>query len=258
MQAVLNVATFNVRRDLWFGRIAPWKERREFAAQALRDMDAQAVGMQELLPKMRANMESLLPEFAFFGEGRGKNKQGEHTDVALKTRDFYTLFSETYDADPQNLLPRSRIFTVCEAVFLPWGEPLRLCNTHLSWLSEKARLRSVDVILSALDRRQQQRPMPTILMGDFNATPDSRPIERVMRESVLRAPVKLQDAFQKPTRMHTFHGEKARPTWRTLDYIFVSPEFEVLDVRTYETTFGGRFPSDHFPLMAALVLKNNR
>ena len=55
----------------------------------------------------------------------------------------------------------------------------------------------------------------------------------------------------------TYHGFKGRIKGRRIDYIFVSDEFEVEEAYVDRTNFDGRYPSDHYPLVAVLRLKES-
>ena len=105
----------------------------------------------------------------------------------------------------------------------------------------------------------ERAPMPSILMGDLNASPDSKPI-RILRENLHTYPdIHLNCAYdleQNRVSVNTYHGFSGRITPHPpIDYIFVSDEFVVRDTYLDTTHTGGLYPSDHFPLVAVLELK---
>ena len=90
------------------------------------------------------------------------------------------------------------------------------------------------VILEYMQKFNQQRPMPTILMGDLNAKPHSKAV-RYLREHNKEYPdIHLTDVYSAlhccsvGNTLHHFNG-KIKVGAPPIDYIFVSDEFEVVD-----------------------------
>ena len=141
------------------------------------------------------------------------------------------------------------------------GCTIRVFNTHLDHVSGIARLLGVKVILEYISKFNQQRPLPTILMGDLNCKPKSRPVQ-FLNDHMLDYPdIKLTNVYSKfdpSTLSNTFHNftGKIKRKSAPIDYIFVSNEFEIVDSRIITDPIDGRYPSDHYPLMATLRLKN--
>ena len=87
---------------------------------------------------------------------------------------------------------------------------------------------------------------PAIIAGDFNATPDSRPIREFEKE--WKMPLGGPDDA---SRSVTFPAEKPD---RWIDYIMYRPadKWEVVEVRVLDEPVA----SDHRPVLAVLRLKN--
>ena len=86
-------------------------------------------------------------------------------------------------------------------------------------------------------------------MGDFNAG-EQNPAVRAMRGA-------FRDTFrvQHPdaTEVGTFSGFTFGNTrGEKIDHVFVSPEVEVLGAGIVRSSRDGRYPSDHFPVIAVL------
>ena len=98
--------------------------------------------------------------------------------------------------------------------------------------------------------------MPCILTGDFNARPNSQVMKQFRREAYelngLRAVQDIRPEIYKST---TMGGFKERDKGMHIDYIFVSQEFDILDAQIIRYNKNGKFPSDHYPIMAELRLK---
>lgn len=136
----------------------------------------------------------------------------------------------------------------------PWGE-MPVFSTHLSWgaCQAEALARFVDETRSAL---------PSVLMGDFNATADMPEMARLVRLA------RLADAFRvaNPTAVGATVWQnpavEQRTASRRVDFIFVGAGTEhtarVLESRVIldepHRTADGRFvwPSDHYGVLARI------
>ena len=56
------------------------------------------------------------------------------------------------------------------------------------------------------------------------------------------------------SRTNTYHSFKGKAGWRHLDYIYASEEFKIQDCFIDRSSENGRYPSDHYPLVAKLEL----
>ena len=131
-------------------------------------------------------------------------------------------------------------------------------NTHFDHRGEIARQKSAELILSTITKLNTGRK-PVLVTGDFNARPDSIPYQ-IMTRSKDFEPVK--DArllsIQPP------HGPEG--TWsgfsfpgepeKRIDYIFIKHNIHVLRFGTLSESWAGRFPSDHLPVFAEIVLNS--
>lgn len=97
-------------------------------------------------------------------------------------------------------------------------------------------------------------------MGDLNCKPDSKPI-RILSENLHTFDdIKLLNVYQcfdAGEIRNTYHGFKGKYNAHPIDYIFVSEEFEIDDAYIDTTAIDGMYPSDHFPLVAILRLKED-
>jgi len=141
-------------------------------------------------------------------------------------------------------------------VFRCGQRPFVFVNTHLHHPpeAEVERVAQVEYLLSWLDR--DSRRLPTVVAGDFNSYPHEKAV------ALMKS--RFRSAFE------VVHGREPEKTWPTpvnefdlspsgtLDYVYVTDEFRVLDaglafdVPSAETET--LFPSDHFGLFARLQL----
>lgn len=146
-------------------------------------------------------------------------------------------------------------------------------NVHLDHESQPSRARSVEMLAERIGQRKAADE-PVVLCGDFNSG-EANPAVRYLKGEVGRAsdgalPVtaspRLVDTFRalhpeervvgtfnnfkSPADEGTTHGDK-------IDYIFVqpAPAAETIEASIDRTDRDGRFPSDHFPVVAKVRLR---
>lgn len=95
---------------------------------------------------------------------------------------------------------------------------------------------------------------PTILMGDFNLDPTSQAHNIFCGKAGAGDNfIDCWQALQKPEAdagtSHKFTGTKSK---RRIDWILVTPEFGVNKIDIIYDNENGRYPSDHFPVIAEL------
>jgi endonuclease/exonuclease/phosphatase family metal-dependent hydrolase len=93
---------------------------------------------------------------------------------------------------------------------------------------------------------------PAILMGDFNDHPDSD-VHRLLTSPYTG----LKDSWQllgkvENSTSFTIHGFEGIPQKTRIDWILITPEFQVTDARIIRDHSGEFYPSDHYPYMVSL------
>ena len=202
---VIKVVSFNLRRDFGPQRKNRWESRKELEARMIAESDAAIIGVQEFLPKMRQDLKTLLDGYSIFGKGRLSGKDpgnDEHSDIIIKNNDVEVASCTTFWLSKHPDVPSRayfavypRICTVAEVKIKKSGRRLRVFNTHFDHVSPFARTFGAKMILEQIHRFNQTDPLPTIVMGDFNAKPNSKAV-RTMRENLHGYQnVKLQDIY---------------------------------------------------------------
>lgn len=268
------LVSFNLKRDfgLPLKRSRRWRERREQAVQIIRGSKASVIGVQELSPSMREDIASLLgTEYSVLGNGRfqapARKESDEHSDIIIKNEDASVQFVKTFwlSKNPEKLSRAyyamfPRICTVVEIYLYSAGRSIRIFNTHLDHICGVARILGIEVILQYMSRLHQERPMPSVLMGDFNCKPQSRPIQLLHNQVTGYPNLHLTDAYSHlppeeiQNTLHYFRG-KNKAGSMPIDYIFVSDDFEILKTHIWTDPVEGCYPSDHYPLTATVRLK---
>jgi endonuclease/exonuclease/phosphatase family metal-dependent hydrolase len=135
-------------------------------------------------------------------------------------------------------------------------------NTHLDHQSQPAQELGAELIAQRMGRRSH--PDRIILTGDFNAG-EANPAMRYLKGEVRAVPSKsgpcavvptLVDTFRvlhpDDTTVGTFHGFSGKRDGEKIDYVLASPDWKVLDACIAYDNSDGRYPSDHFPVMAVV------
>ena len=264
------VVSFNLRRDFGPQRKNRWETRKQLAARLIEESNASIIGVQEFLPEMRKDLKGLLSGYSIFGRGRLSGKKpsnDEHADIIIKNAEVEVTRCRTFWLSRKPDIPSRALFavypricTVAQLRFKKSGRRVRVFNTHFDHVSPMARSLGAKLILEQIHRFNQTDPLPTIVMGDFNAKPNSKAV-RIMRDNLPGyRDVRLQDVYDFLDSMigNTYHGFKGKitPKLKPIDYIFVSDDFEVVNASVDTTCYDGAYPSDHYPVSATLRLKS--
>ncbi|MDF2567549.1 MAG: Endonuclease/exonuclease/phosphatase [Oscillospiraceae bacterium] len=268
----IKVVSFNLRRDGIFSKKNRWDSRKKFIVDIIKNSDASIIGVQELLPCMKKDIGNLLCDYIIIGEGRDKDDTSEHSDIILKSEDITIDLFTTFwiSKNPKRSGSRAfltffpRICTVVELTLKNSDKKIRVFNTHFDHISKIARNLGVNLILKTIDELNKVKPLPTILMGDFNAKPNSNTIKKLSLNLHDYDTIRMHDVFyhipksqlEKFTDFrNTYHGFSGKLKKDPIDYIFVSNEFEVVEANILRGSNKGIYPSDHYPISATLRLK---
>jgi endonuclease/exonuclease/phosphatase family metal-dependent hydrolase len=149
------------------------------------------------------------------------------------------------------------------------GYTFYVFNTHLDHESQPARAKGAELIAARMAERRH-RDEAIIFTGDFNAG-ESNPVIRFLTGAAARAseagpeaapvvaPPPFVDLFRvahpEEKNAGTFHAFKGgAESGEKIDYIFVPPGTEVLEAAIDRTGREGRYPSDHYPVVARIRL----
>jgi len=263
--APLRVMTFNIRMDNPADGPNVWLNRRAHLVSMIRFHKADLVGLQEAQKHQLEYIMESLPEYGWYGVGRDDGKdQGEFSAVLYRKERLDSLATKTFWCSPTPEQPGlgwdaacTRIVTFGKMKDRTSGRVFFMFNTHLDHVGETARVESAKLIKSRMEAICGTHPM--ILTGDFNSTPASQPYA-IITSPALSGGAQLVDARTISSRKHhgptgTFTGFKidAAPD-EPIDFIFVKKGMTVLFHGTLSDSFDGFLPSDHYPVIAEIVL----
>lgn len=261
----LRVMTFNIRFDTPSDGVNAWPNRRDWVAGLIRFHGADAVGVQEALAHMLAELDARLPGFARVGVGRSDGRAGgEFSAILYRTSRLELLDSGTFWLSPTPEVAGSKGWDAAYERVATWArfrDRRTGCrhlhvNTHFDHEGERARQESARLIR----RRAAQLAGgdPVVVTGDLNANPTSAPYGILTRDTVDGAAGPLHDAYATSRDGHygptsTWTEFRAIEPGTRIDYVLVSPGVAVLTHAILPDSWDGRFPSDHLPVVADVV-----
>jgi len=255
----LNVMTFNLRYSNQGDGENAWPHRKELAAELIRDVGPDVVGVQEALFSMLCELDEMLPEYEWIGEGREGGLKSEFSAVLYRKQRLQPITADRFWLSHRPDVPASRVpgtglARMCTHVrFRERGTEREFLfyNTHLDHANQVAREIGADLILDHIDAAWQRYPLPTLLVGDMNADPSNPAIQAFQAER--QGKRLLFDAYDVVRAEGgevgaTFHGFKGRTEGEPIDYIFHSSHWRVRELHVDRRADGARYPSDHYPV----------
>jgi endonuclease/exonuclease/phosphatase family metal-dependent hydrolase len=240
----LKAMTFNIRYDVEHDGPNRWAERRQLVLELVAGCQPDIVGFQEVLPHQRWDLEQGLPQYRMLGRGREADAGGEQCTLAFRP-ELELLQCETFWLSPTPQTPGSlgwdaMLTRICSRATLRWrGHEFSVFNAHFDHHGQHAPVRSAELLL----RRTRALDHPYLVMGDFNSVPGSATL------GVLSD--RLRDSFahcHPGDERGTYHEYGALPRPTRIDYLMMSPEWDILDCQILDQA-SGSYPSDHFPVL---------
>lgn len=257
-QAALNVATYNLRLDTPKDGSNSWSARRDAVRALVRYHAFDLWGTQEALANQVQDLEAL-DEYGHVGAGRDDGRQaGEHAAIFYRKARF-TLedhgdfwLSETPEQPSKGWDARccKRIASWARLRDKASGRVFVALNAHFDHEGVVARRESARLLLAR--GRALAGPLPLIVMGDFNSTPDSVAVATLGAALRDARAASLQPPYGPEATFNAF--DTSRPATERIDYIFLSPQWQVLRYAVLTDAVDARYPSDHFPVLARLRL----
>lgn len=259
----IKVMTFNVRINLPSDGENAWPHRKEMAASMIRFYDPEIFGVQEAIQGQVQDLSQRLPDYDWFGVGRNDGEEaGEYMAIYYLRSRFKLLDGSTFwlSEHPETTglgwdAAYIRVVTWAHFEDLKTGQKFYHFNTHFDNRGEVARLESAKLLLTRIKEIAGNEPV--IVTGDFNCHPDSAPYQLLTNSDQLRdAKYISRIPHHGPSRtFNRFDLETLKTVEAPIDYIFVSRTIQVLKHATLSDTVDGRFPSDHMPVLAQLIIQ---
>jgi len=256
----LRVMTYNIRLDVAEDGVNRWSNRRDQFIGQIALMHPAILGLQEVVPGQKADLQRAFPGFSFLGLPR--ETDGEAANLAFDSNIFRLQSSGTFWLSRTPTVPSkgwdaaySRVATWAHLVRKSDGQRFIAVNTHLDNEGKQARLEGARQIARWIEANRASNEL-ALVTGDFNTTPDSPPVM-----AFTAAPLGLRDSrlISKTPAVGpegTWNDFKALPLpadQMRIDFVMVDPK---IDVERYGVLAwhgeGDRTASDHFPVVADL------
>ena len=267
----MHVMSFNIRFDNPDDGENAWPYRRQFVASLIRS-HADLVGTQEGVFRQLEDLEELLAVNTPFRYDRvgisrdGYTDKGEFCAIFFRSDRYDLLAHDTFwlseNPDEPGYLgwdaALPRIVTWARLRHKSSDRTFYVFNAHFDHRGSEAREQSARLLLKKVDEIAGNEPV--IVMGDLNADEDQEPYK--ILADVDRGPVRVEllDGFYHAENGHegpssTWNGFSEIVENRRIDFIFANPQLRIIEHRILTDTKDGRFPSDHFPVVAELAFR---
>jgi endonuclease/exonuclease/phosphatase family metal-dependent hydrolase len=256
----ITIGTFNIRFDNPRDSGNLWVDRGPVVANLIRFHEFDVLGIQEGLKNQLDDISAALPDYARYGKGRDDGKDaGEHSAIfykkdrfnLLKTGDFW--LSETPDK-PGKGWDATCCNRICSWVYLEDKKTKKkfyAFNVHFDHQGVVARKESSKLILSKI--REIAGQTPALLTGDLNGGRDSEWYLELAKSGLLTdVSEKVKFPYANNASFNSFRTPRGNTV---IDHVFMTKQFEASKWGILTDTYFGKFPSDHFPVLAVVELK---
>ncbi len=246
--------TYNVRYATDRDGINSWENRKDWVADLINYYEPDILGIQEGLHHQVQFLDSALFGYEYVGVGRDDGKtEGEYTAIfyqseLLEVIDFKTFWLSLTPENPSYGWGANyrRICTLAMFERIETKERFFVFNVHFDHESIEARIESAKLVHEMVEELNTEK-YPVIVMGDFNAIPDSGPIEFLTQFYKDSREVAKKEPFGP---IGTYNGfDTSHPLDVRIDYIFVSDNINVEAYAVLSNSRENRTPSDHLPVL---------
>ncbi len=260
-ELTLQVMSFNVRYGTARDGENAWPHRKDILVNAIRESSPDVVGLQECLAFQADYIVEQLPEYRWTGIDRDVTGLGEMTAVLYRHKTLFPIkcgnfwISETPDV-PRSVSWDSSLTRMATWLHFYHAETqtnFHFYNTHLDHRGSEARERGVAQISD--HAAQLPEDYPVIFMGDINAPAEqSRPYEIAMERGWKDAWVEADEQVGPPITWSAFEAPQLDRD-RRIDWILYRGPIRASYCETVLYNEDGRYPSDHYPVVATLHIE---
>ena len=239
----LRLACFNI----WHNQ-GDWPARRALLVEALRAVDADVIGLQEVLEDANVGLPNQARTIA--AALGGYEVHFSSVDAEGGPRRYGNAILSRLPVlahDWKKLDPLNDYRTAVRARVSVAGRAVDIVNTHLANQADAQAVRATQV--ADLMRWVPTDSTPLIVMGDFNAVQEDSGLNALTGPRFFSAlPRNSVDTTLNPAKGHTL---------RVIDHIFAeTAHFTPVEARRIgDQPVNGEYPSDHFGVAATVSLR---
>jgi len=255
----MRVMSFNVRYGTANDGPNHWDLRKDMLVDTIRMHDPHVVGLQECLDFQADFIVEQLPEYRWFGVGRDADLGGEMAAILYKDKDMAPIktgnfwLSEEQDRPGSVSWDSSLTRIVTWAQFYHRGDKSRFTffNTHFDHRGVEARKESARLLAERVEALDEDHAV--IVLGDFNShAPDEDGPWSVLADVGLKdAWIEAPETAGPETTWNAF-GQADPERISRIDWILFRGPIQAEYCETVTHNEDGRYPSDHFPVVARL------
>lgn len=251
-----SVMTLNLRFGLADDGPNNWEYRKETLPHLFDRYRPDFVCFQEVNTFQLAYLREVLPEYEWIGERSPCPDTWQHIVIFYKAN-FRVLYNDRFflsvTPDVPSRLKKSQWPRQCTVGMFEKNNQRLICiNTHFDF-DAGVRLTSAGIIMERIAGLPND--VPALLCGDFNAGPEDPCFKLFAGQGKNPEGVNhvyFKSSFNKPYP-GTHHGFTGDTHGDHIDWILFRGDLTVTESRVVSDTFGGYYPSDHFPVYARLV-----
>ncbi len=219
------------------------------------------ISCQEVLHNQLTYLMDNLKEYDYIGVGRddGKNA-GEYSCLFFRKNKFALLQQSTFWLSPTPAIPSkgwdaayNRVCTYGLFRNKRTKQKFWVFNTHFDHVGTVARLQSAKLILKKISEVNSNH-YPVILTGDINSKPSEPPAQLLLTQMKNTRENSLESPYGPVDTWNAFEFDKVPAG--CIDYIFINktPKLSVKKFATITDSYEKKYPSDHFPILATLIM----
>lgn len=251
------MATYNLRYDNRGDSGNLWVNRAPVQANLIRFHDFDVVGIQEGLINQLEDLSKALPQYTRYGIGRDDGKaSGEHSAIYFKKDKFKLLNSGDFWLSQTPDKPGKGWDATCCNRICSWVQLQDIAskkkfyffNVHFDHQGVIARIESAKLMIEKIKAIAGNNPV--VFTGDLNGGRNSDCYKYIANAGIIKDSHELA-AFPYENNA-SFNSFRTPRGMEVIDHIFVTKQFKVKKWGILTDTYFGKYPSDHFPVMAVV------
>lgn len=248
----IKIMTFNV---LCYGPDEMnWMDRKGMVTDIIRTNRPDSFGLQESHYDWMQAVSAALPEYAYIGVGRDDGAQGGEFSPVFYLKEKYDVvdsgtfwLSETPDKVSRGWDGAcNRVCSWAKLRDKESGTVYVHVNTHLDHRGPEARTKGLQLILDHAAKFDE----PVVCTGDFNFEEGCDLYKQLTSGCLKDSKYAAEDTMSNITFNAFYPIIKDKGTPGIIDYVSFSNDVSVKKYRVITDKPDGKFPSDHYPVMA--------
>lgn len=256
----LKIVTYNTAApwgSVWKGTASG--KRAPLFAKQMAALAPDSFGVQELNSDWAEKMETLLPDYAYYGVKRGgdsKEKTSEINGIFYLKAKYTLLDSNTFwiseTPDTESRYDGAGCNRICSYVVLQnrlTGFTYAHFNTHFDNVSEDARTLGGKLIAErAAQLTAQYGEIAVVITGDFNQDSSGTTCTALQNAGFVNASAASAIGDDRPT----YHAWGEYTEGKPIDFVFTNDALRASDYTVCSEKVDGTFVSDHYAVCAVL------